>query len=300
MFDKSKKKRLNKKIKTKKRRQNRSNKYRGGDAPLKTPDEIMQEVKDERTMKTAPQATTPSDPAEEGDGVVYRSADLVENVGERIVSDSTNLAAGVTLNAIERTTALVGVDLTDADATNKKLDEIKANFNDPKTQEKVQEVVGEAAKVGVVAVDASKPFVNKFMATVADEGGEVLTKFGETGIKVLLNTATEIPGVGVVIGTVRSVSNIGEAVAATANATSEVVTASADTVNAATKNFDQLIDEKQDIEKRTQSSVSKYEDPLKHVVPEKSAVPPHIGGTRKYNHKKKRGGKSKRVRFELN
>jgi hypothetical protein len=287
---------LNKKIKTKKRRQTRSKKYRGGEA-LKTPEEIIQEVKDERKIKATPE---PSVTTEQGDGVIEKSVDLTETVGERALTDTVNLAEGVTLNAIESTSALFGVDLTDANATNAKLDDIKATISDPKTQEKVQEVVGEAAKVGAVAVEASKPFLDPLIDTTVDKGGEVLSKMGKTGVKVLLNTATEIPGAGVIIGSIRSMSNIGEAVVASANATSEVVTSTADTVNAATKNFEQLIDEKQDIEKRTQSSVSKYEDPLKHAVPAKSAVPQQVGGTRKYNYKKKRGGKSKRVRFALN
>jgi hypothetical protein len=299
MFDKSKKNRMNKKIKTKKRRQTRSKKYRGGQ-PLKTPEEIIQEVKDERKIQATPEETKPSVTTEQGDGVIEKSVDLTETVGERALTDTVNLAEGVTLNAIESTSALFGVDLTDADATNAKLDDIKATISDPKTQEKVQEVVGEAAKVGAVALEASKPFLDPLIDTTVDKGGEVLSKVGKTGVKVLLNTATEIPGAGVIIGTMRSMSNIGEAVVASANATSEVVTSTADTVNAATKNFEQLIDEKQDIEKRTQSSVSKYEDPLKHAVPETSAVPKQLGGTRKYNYKKKRGGKSKRVRFALN
>jgi hypothetical protein len=259
----------------------------------------MQKIKDDRKIQllpTEPPKETP--PAPEEDGVVSESANLTENIAQEVSDDTVHLAEGLTLNAIEKSSELIGVDLANSEATRAKLDDIKDTLNDPKTQEKVNEVVGQAAEVGALAVEAAKPFLDPLIDTANEKGEEILTKLGQTGVKVLLNTATEIPGVGVVIGSLRSISNVGEAIVATANAGSEVAIASSDTINASAKNFDQLLAEKQHIETRTQSSIEKHEDPLKHAVPAQSVVP-NKGGTKKYKYNKKYGGKSKRVRFRL-
>jgi hypothetical protein len=327
MLGKSKKKHAASKLKTKKRRRSLSiTKYRGGasaDTPkastvlvtnpattnpattspnksstLKTPEEIMQQIKDDRKIQLIP-TEPPKETSTEEEGVLSEATNLTTNIATEVSDDSVHLAEGLTLNAIEKTSDLIGVDLANSEATRAKLDDIKETLSDPKTQEKVNEVVGQAAQVGALAVEASKPFLDPLIDTANEKGEEVLTKLGQTGVKVLLNTATEIPGVGVVIGSLRSISNVGEAIVATANAGSEVAIASADTINASSKNFDQLLAEKQHIETRTKSSIEKHEDPLKHAVPAKSVVPKGGGGTKRYKHNKKYGGKSKRVRFRL-
>jgi hypothetical protein len=206
------------------------------------------------------------------------------------------LAEGVTVNAIENTGALLGVDLSNPKETSEKLDDMKENMTSPENVEKMTEIVGEAAKVGAVALGAAEPFTDPLLK----KSGEILEKsgsiIGKAGVNILLNTAEEIPGVGVVIGTVRSLSKIGEAGLAVVDATSEVVTTSSDSVNATTKNFNDLMQEKGDVLKRTDDSVKEFEEPSKHSVPSKEKVP--TGGTSRRNEKKYKG-KTKRVRFAL-
>ena len=269
------------------------------DTDKKTPEEIMEEVQNERKKKAAQDDPVEiSELQEKGNDILSQSADLTKDVGKNIAKQSTELVDGVAVNSVEKAGEMVGVDLSNPEETQEKLDEIKSALNDPKTQEKVKEIMGSAAELGGVAIEASKPFLDPLIETVTEKSGEVLSKAGETGVKVLLNTAEEIPGVGVVLGTIRTVSNIGEAIAATANASSEVVTTTSDTINAATKNFEQIMKEKENVVNRTRETISKYEDPVKYKTPGQSEVPKR-GGT-----KKKRGGlrfkkKSKRVTFNL-
>ena len=300
MIVKSKKKYMSyNKDKTKKRRKSR--RFRGGEKnktieddssgeKLKTPEEIMKEVKEEREKeKTAESNVTVTNE----EGLLGKTVDFTENIGTEVVDKSKDLVEGVTVNAIDNTAELLGVDLKNTEETNKKLDEMKATISDPETQEKAKEVIGETAKLGAVAVEASKPFLDPLVDTINDESEKLLSKLGESSVKVLLNTAEEIPGVGVVIGTARSVSNIGEAIAASANTGSELVTATSDTINAATKNFKQLIDEKKNIEDRTNASINQFENPVN--VPESKV--PKRGGTKKKFKGKNKG--TKRVRFNL-
>ena len=301
MIGKSKKKykSYNNKIKTKKRRKSSSRKFWGGEEnktiennnsseeKLKSPEEIMKEVKEEREKQVPAETNTNKE------GVLGKTVELTENVGTEVVDKSKDLVQGVTANALNNTAELVGVDLTNTEETNKKLDEMKATISDPETQEKAKELIGETAKVGAVAVEAAKPFLDPLVDTISDKSEKLLSKLGESSVKIMLNTAEEIPGVGVVIGTARSASNIGEAIAASANTGSELVTATSDTVNAATKNFEQIMDEKKNVEDRTNTSINQFENPVN--VPESKV--PKRGGTKRMLFKKNKG--TKRVRFQL-
>jgi len=302
MIGKSKKKykSYNNKIKTKRRRKSSSRKFWGGEEnkttednnssgeKLKSPEEIMKEVKEEREKKSTTDTATANE-----EGVIGKTIELTENVGTEVLDKSKDLAQGVTANVLDNTGKLVGVDLTSPEETNKKLDEIKDTISNPETQEKAKEVIGETAKLGAVAVEASKPFLDPLVDTISDKSEKLLSKLGESSVKIMLNTAEEIPGVGVVIGTARSASNVGEAIAASANTGSELITATSDTVNAATKNFKQIVDEKKNIEDRTNTSINQFENPVN--VPESKV--PKRGGTKKMLFK--RNKVTKRVRFNL-
>ena len=259
----------------------------------------MEEVKNERNNKKAQDNTAEiSELEKKGADVLRQSVELTKDIGVNVVKQSTELLEGVTVNTLEKAGDLVGVDLTNPEETQEKLAEIKSTLTDPKTQEKVKEIMGSAAELGGVAIEASKPFLDPLIETVNEKAGEILSKAGETGVKVLLNTAEEIPGVGIVLGTIRSASNIGEAIAATANASSEVVTTTSDTINAATKNFEQMMNEKENIVNRTRETIRKYEDPLKHATPGQSDVPKR-GGTKKKRRGLRFKRRSKRVTFSL-
>jgi hypothetical protein len=250
----------------------------------KRADVIMAEVKDDHKIDLS-DLSLPEMPDKTPD---LGDSNIIEKTGQ--------LAEGVTVNAFENTGALLGVDLSNPKETSEKLDDIKEAITSPENMEKMTEIVGEAAKVGAVALDAAEPFTDPLLK----KSGEVLEKsgsiIGKAGVNILLNTAEEIPGVGVVLGTVRSLSKIGEAGLAVVDATSEVVTTSSDTVNATSKNFEELMKEKDDVLKRTDDSVKEFEEPLKKPVPSTDKVP--TGGTSRRNEKKYKG-KTKRVRFAL-
>ena len=294
MKQKNKTKKLRKKNRNRKRQ---TKKKYGGDTVPKTEvnkpetgdttrtDAIMAKVKDDHTVDLPNLVPTMPKMPE------------VPDLGDSNIIDKTSqLAEGVTVNAIENTGALLGVDLSNPKETSEKLDDMKENMTSPENVEKMTEIVGEAAKVGAVALDAAEPFTDPLLK----KSGEILDKsgsiIGKAGVNILLNTAEEIPGVGVVIGTVRSLSKIGEAGLAVVDATSEVVTTSSDSVNATTQNFNDLMKEKGDVLKRTDDSVKEFEEPSKPSVPSTEKVP--TGGTSRRNEKKYKG-KTKRVRFAL-
>ena len=237
------------------------------------------------------------------------------------VADKANdLVDAVALQSVEGVGNLLGVDLTNPEQTDKKLEEIKENLTDPENVERIKEIAEGASEVGQIALEASQPFIDDFVDKSVETAGKAASKIGESGVKILLNTAEEIPGVGIVFGTIRSIGNAGEAVISTVNAGAEVAETYADSVNAATKNFNRLMEEKGLINERTEESVKEFQNQFKQKADSQlkaakdaannkvnSSVNNAVnettkkGGTRRLiKHKKnKKNKKSKRVKFNI-
>ena len=166
-----------------------------------------------------------------------------------------DVAREATATTLEGMGELAGVDLENPSEVGDKLDSINQSLTNPENRKKMEEIARNAAEVGAIALEAAEPFTKPLIDQTVEAGGHALSQMGEAGVKVLLNTAEEIPGVGVVLGTVRSLSNIGEAILSSINAGAEVITSSSDSLNAAVKNFDRLIQEKGDVLERTKQSI---------------------------------------------
>jgi len=232
------------------------------------------------------------------------------NLGNSEVLEKTGeLAEGLTLNAIEDTGELLGVDLSNPEETSRKLDEIKEVISSPETAEKVNEIVGEAAVVGAVALEAAEPFTKPLIDKSVELAEETGNKVGKAGVNIVLNTIEEIPGVGVFVGTVRSLNTAALTGLSALDATNEVIDKTSDAVKATTRNFEDLLDEKTAILKRTGESVKAFEAPLKKVsavnsinsinnINSISSKVPTGGAFSKKNNKRYKG-KTKRVRFAL-
>jgi len=215
------------------------------------------------------------------------------NLGDsKVIQKVTDLSEALAIKTIDNTSEFLNIDLKDSEQLQKRLEEIKVVLNDPKNKELMREVVANFAQVGIVALDAAKPFIDDLIDEVFEKLKVVGNEFGEAGVKIALNTLEEIPGYGIIIGTIRSASNAAEAVLASSNAFSEVVTKTSDTINASVQNFDKLMKEKGDLINRTTESINKFSENMKSMP---TNVTP-VGGSRKH---KKNNNKSKKVRFNL-
>jgi hypothetical protein len=181
-----------------------------------------------------------------------------------ILNKSANLVEGLGVKALEGIGDSIGIDVTDPNQVNQKLSQIKKTITDPRNVEQLKDILSNVAEIGAVGIEAAKPFLDPLIDTTVDKFKNAASEIGEAGVKIALNTAEEIPGVGVVIGTVRSLSNAGEAGLAAINAGNEVVKATSDSINAATKNFNRLIKEKGDLINRTQNSINDFMNSSKY------------------------------------
>jgi hypothetical protein len=224
------------------------------------------------------------------------------SLGDSEVMDKVvDLSEGLAIKTIDNTASMFGVDLNNSENFKEKLEDIKNVLDNPENKELLNDIAGEVSEIGVVALQAAKPFVNELITEVSDKLGVIGNEFGETGVKVALNTLNEIPGYGVIVGTIRSASNIGEAILASTNATAEVITTVSDTTNATLQNFDNLLKEKGDVLARTSESINKFSENMKNMpstinTPAPTAAAAAAGGSRKH---KRHNNKTKKVRFSL-
>ena len=126
------------------------------------------------------------------------------------------------------------------DSVNKQLEEILTNPENIKKNIIIAEQVKTAAETGSKILDATKPFLGKLVDTTIEATSEAADKLGQAGLKVLLNTATEIPGVGVIVGTARSLDTIGKTIAEVTEASAKVVEVTADTVEKTAEKYQEI------------------------------------------------------------
>ena len=233
------KKRIHKKYK--KRKHNSTTKMFGGalNSEEQNPNQILNEVKKQHQFN-------------------------LEN--SEILKKTSELAQGIALTIIQNTGNLLGIDLSNSQSTSESLDEIKDALSNPANREKIKEIVARLNDILLVALEAASPFIKQLIAKVFDEGGEAFSKFSEAAVKVALNTAEEIPGVGILIGTIRSLSTAAEAALSGANSMNELFTSTFDSANASARNFKQIMKDKKDSLSRINTSVNNFQMPYNNPI----------------------------------
>lgn len=159
-----------------------------------------------------------------------------------LVGPAVNLVGSTANNvasaAITGASSLLGVNLASKDSVNNALEKEIKILSDPETKEHIQEVVGEGAEILATSLEAAQPAINQMLETTTEAVEKSAEKIGNAGINIALNTLEEIPMLGVLVGTIRSVDKAIAAGQSVVNAGSEIVTASGDAVNQVTHNIE--------------------------------------------------------------
>ena len=217
------------------------------------------------------------------------------NLGDsKVMNKIVELSEALAIKSIDNAALFFDIDLNNSEKFNQRLQELKDLLNDPKNKDLMREMIVKFSEVGIVALDAARPFIDELISEIFEKLKVVGNEFGEAGVKIALNTLEEIPGYGVIIGTIRSVSTAMETGLSVSNTFSEVVTKTSDTINASVQNFDKLLKEKGDLENRISNSVNGHIDNMKSIP---NSI---IKGGGDYSRKHKRNNnKTKKVRFIL-
>ena len=171
-----------------------------------------------------------------------------------VVSKGVTLAEGLIEKGIEKVGDFVGVDVNQPQTIENKLHQIENIISNP-------EIKKEITKIGEVVGEAMKPYIKPLEEKIIEKTEEVGKELGTSAVKIALNTAEEIPGLGILIGTIRSLDQATKAGLSTINAFSEVSKETTDAINATAKNYKRLMGEKNQINERINNSISEFANP---------------------------------------
>jgi len=230
--------------------------YRGG-AP--TADELNDKIKENEIMEEVKNSSTlpslmPNLNMQSIMGDLGKPFSKIKEGAVNIANEGVTLAEGLVEKGIEKAGNVVGVDVTRPELIENKLRQMENIISNPAIKDEI-------GKIGVIASESVAPYIKPLEDKVIENVKEVGEELGSSAVKIGLNTAEEIPGVGIIIGTLRSLDQATKAGLSTINAASEVAKDTADTINASAKNFKRLFDEKMKIGDRINSSISNFTNP---------------------------------------
>jgi hypothetical protein len=298
------KKKQNNKKKTVKRR-DRNYKKGGAKTTLTSTESPLTTIKSPQVLEEVAQEKTDLETRSLEELAKLKEERAIAN--QEMIEDASTVAKGLLTNTLETAGDLVGIDIDNPEAVNKKLEDIKETFTDPKNLETLTETVAAAAEKGAVVLEAAAPLVDPLAEKALDVTSKTAVKMADTGTTILSNFVKEIPGVGLAYSLIQDATKIGEAASAVVNAAADLTTDTADSAVVFKKNLEELQNEAADIENRTADTVNNFNKPI--VIPKvvddpfpPPAVRPSLamsagGGkqiTKKKNFKKKN---TKRVRF---
>jgi hypothetical protein len=263
--------------------------YRGGKSQLNDTQEtvpnasseamkenqIMEEVKNSSSLSSLMPNLNVSNIMGNIEGPISK----IKQGAVNIVGDSVVLAEGLAEKGIEKLGDAVGVDVTHPETIEKKLHQFKNIISNP-------EIRQELANIGEVALESASPYIEPLKDKIIEKTQEVGKELGESAVKIGLNTVEEIPGVGIIIGTLRSLDQATKAGLSTVGAVSEVVKDTSDAINATAKNYKRLIGEKLEIGNRINNSISEFTNP-QNLLSKKNLL--------KVNPLKTKGGSNKKI-----
>ena len=156
--------------------------------------------------------------------IAEKTGDLIETAG---------------VKAVDAVGDWIGVDLDNPQSLGAKIDGVTAALSDPQNVERMKEAARNGAKLGGVMLEASSPFVEKFVdeaIPIAQTGIEKASKATvATGVNLLEDIA------GPLIGIPRTLLSAAEAVSATVNAGAGLVKKGSETIDATLENYDRLV-----------------------------------------------------------
>jgi hypothetical protein len=189
-----------------------------------------------------------------------------------IIKNLKTLLQGLFLKATQQIASMANVDLSNPVLIEQKLEQIKTALYNPKNKEKLKEIITELSKNGVIAIQAASPFLKEFSDKVLEIGSKNLSEWGEAIVKIGLNTAQEVPGVGILIGAIRSIGNIGEAVTSSVNSASQLITAAADSINGSILNYKKIAKENMQRMNNINQSINEFQQNSPFGSPDSNKV----------------------------
>ena len=247
---------------------------------------------------------------EEQNKLEFPSIDEIPIVGP-VLEKTGDLIEGASVNLIDKTGDLLGIDVNNPGSVSQKLDDIKDIVSDPENVEKMKEIASNMGKYGEVAVVAFKPAAERFIDTSLPVVTEGIDKAVKAGVATGVNLVEDVAGP--FIGIPRTILSAATAFNASVNAGSELVKGAAEAIQGTQENFERLVDESMPtmptvstMSKQNMSNVSTMLNPTmsKQNMPTVPKMPNQLttqGGSIKKLHQSAImiGGRAKKAQLEF-
>lgn len=160
-----------------------------------------------------------------------------------VLEKTGDLVEGASVKGIDIVADSIGIDLDNPGSIGDKLDDVNEAFSDPENVEKMKEIAGNAGQIAEIAVEASKPAINKFVT----ESGPIINKGISDAIKSGVSTGVNLleDVAGPFMGVPRTLLAAATAANATVNAGSEIVKGASEAIQGTKENFDRIKNEYQ-------------------------------------------------------
>ena len=163
------------------------------------------------------------------------------------------LIEGLILESIDQLGNTLGLDVSNPQQVNAKLDELKIIVSDPETQEKVRIIVGKMGILLSIAFEAVDPYIQPLADKINKIYVQSTSELGKSSITILKNIAKAIPVYGALVALIDSANTITVTAANTVSAKNHMQSAYDDALIAASLNFKDLLSKKKDLLSRIPS-----------------------------------------------
>jgi len=181
--------------------------------------------------------------------------------GKIIYEKFFQLLAALLMEYINKLGLILGVDISNPQQVSDKIENIKIILSDPEIREKVKVIVEKILVIMQIALEASEPYVKPLAEKVSKIYTDISGEFGGTTVKIARDVIQTIPGLNVIASLIDLSSNAATTGLNTYNAKLQVEKAIANTLEATSMNFNNLLNERAGLLNRTDESINQLNNP---------------------------------------
>ena len=157
-----------------------------------------------------------------------------------VLNNASLVGKALTVKGAQEFGDMLGVDISDKDALNAALIDIKESLGNPENTKEYIEIVSALAQKMGLYLEAAEPFIAPFINRAVDASSTFLEEATDSANAIALNVIKGIPGVGTVFSGVQAGSKFVEAGMALSNAASSMVIDSSEFIQATNENIKKL------------------------------------------------------------
>ena len=157
-----------------------------------------------------------------------------------VLNNASLVGKALTVKGAQEFGDMLGVNISDKDALNAALIDIKESLGNPENTKEYIAIVSALAQRMGLYLEAAEPFIAPFINSAVDASSTFLEEATDSANAIALNVIKGIPGVGTVFSGVQAGSKFVEAGMALSNAASSMVIDSSEFMQATNENIKKL------------------------------------------------------------